>query len=309
MKRVFLAVALAACGGVNEEKMDAKVADAPKQIDAAPDALTRRCDPAKPFDAPVAIDELNTPSNDYWPVLSADELTIYFFTNRGGVGSSGGYDIFVATRSSLTGTFGPAAPLAGVNSTLDEECPSITADGLFMYFDRRDNTTLWDIWVSQRANTTVDFGVPQSVGSLNQPGAVNDDNQFILPDNSAMYLLSNRTTSTTYDIYRAARNVGGTFDAAVDVLPTTDDESSVGVTADELTMYFTTNKAPSLGAFDVWMTKRTTTADGWGMPSRVDVLSSAASETIGWLSADGCDIYITKDVGQGQDIFWARKPM
>ena len=120
MKRVVLAVVLAACGSVgNMDKMDARPADA-KKVDASPDADLRRCDPAKPFDTPVSVDGINTASYEGWPVLSPDELTIYFMSNRGGLGTSGGIDIFVATRASITDPFGTPAPPANVNTATDD---------------------------------------------------------------------------------------------------------------------------------------------------------------------------------------------
>lgn len=305
----LLMVPAAACGSVGgNDKMDARLIDSPRPIDAAPDAVARRCDPTKPFGTPVALDELNTVSQDLAPSLSPDELTVYLFSDRGGAGTLGGFDFFVATRSSLTAPFGTPAVLAGVNTSGDDECASVTGDGLFLYVDRFSSAANWDIYVAQRANTTVDFGTPTAVTSLNQAGAIGDENQFVLPDNSAMYFISTRGSSL--DIYRAARNVGGTFDAAVDVLPTTDSEVTMAVTSDELTMLFSSDKTPSTGSYDIWMTKRATKADGWGTPVHVDELSTAGNDSVTWISADGCDAYVTHDVsGRGNDIFWARRPM
>jgi hypothetical protein len=312
MKWVIAAVGLAACGGVNDPKtVDAKMADAPKQVDAAPDADTRRCDPTKPFAAPVGVDGINTGSYEGWPTLSSDELTMYFMSNRGGAGSTGAIDVFVATRPSITAAFGTPAAVANVNTTGDDECPTVTADGLFLYVDRNAGSasTYWDIYLAQRANTTVDFGTPMLVPSLNQTAnGKEDDNQFILPNNSAMYFISDRGISR--DIYRAARNVGGTFDTPVAVLPLPNsNENSAAVTNDELTMYFSTDATPTLGLQDVWMSKRTTTADGWGTPVHVDELSSPQVEYVNWVSPDGCAVYMQQVVNGSNDIVVARKPL
>jgi Tol biopolymer transport system component len=310
MKRVFLVVGLAACGSVGEEKVvDAKLADA-KDVDAPPDADTRRCDPTKPFGAPIPLEGANSASNDAWPTLTADELTVYFHSDRGGAGTLGSYDVFVATRPSLTAAFGMPGPLANVNTSGPDECPSLTADGRFLYVDRfASGTTGWDIWVAQRANTTVDFGGPTRVDSLNSAGNVREDNQFVLPDNSAMYFETNRTGNA--EIFRAARNVGGTFETASSTLIlAASDEISMAVTPDELTMYFASNATPTLGGYDIWMTKRSTTADGWGTPTHMTDLSTDTSDIVTWLSPDGCNIYLSRTVtGQADEIYWARKPL
>jgi hypothetical protein len=192
MKFVAGMVLLAACGSVSNEKVDAPAADS-KAIDAPADATARRCDPAKPFDAPVRFAELSSTSNDLWPSVTGDELTVYFHSDRGGAGTLGIDDIFVATRSSLSSPFEAPGPVANVNNASYDQSPSITADGKFLYVDRRSNTTDWDIWVAQRANTTVDFSAPTRIDSLNGNGADYDALQYILPDNSAMYFISQRS--------------------------------------------------------------------------------------------------------------------
>src|SRR4051794_33446200 len=100
MKRLALVVAVAACGDVSGNSIDAaRHIDSPRAIEGAIDGHPLdRCDPNKPFGAPVALDEINTVGYEIWPSLTADELTVYFQSNRGGSGSVGGQDIYVATR-------------------------------------------------------------------------------------------------------------------------------------------------------------------------------------------------------------------
>jgi hypothetical protein len=309
MKWAMGMVLLAACGSVsNDDKIDAKPADAP--IDAAPDSTTRRCDPNKPFDAPVALDDVNTTSNEGGASLSPNELTMYFYSNRTGVGSVGMHDIYVTTRASLTSAFETPGVLANVNTANQEEWPSVTADGLFLYIDTYSGPTNWDIEVAQRASTTLDFPAPTKVASLNATDPSEDDNQFVLPDNSAMYFVSTRNGSIR-DIYRAPRNVGGTFGTAIVVNATpADQEVGVVVTPDELTMYYSSDATGTLGLYDTWMRKRTTTSDGWGMPVHLTDLSSTTIELVNWISADGCDLYFQRDTAnRGYDLYLARKPM
>jgi hypothetical protein len=309
MKYAVAIVLLAACGSVSNEQVDAPAADS-KAIDTPADSTLRRCDPTKPFAAPVRLAELSSTSNDLWPSLSPDELTVYFHSDRSGTGSVGIDDVYVATRASLSAPFGMPGVVANVNNVEYDQCPSITGDGRYLYVDRMSSSTGWDIWVAQRASTNVDFSAPTRVDSLNAQGTVLDSNQYILPDNSAIYFISTRTGNE--EIHRAARNVGGTFEA-----PTTpfnlagSSEVSVVVTPDELTMYFSSNATPTLGGQDIWMSKRTTIADGWGTPTHLVELSTDQGDSVSSISADGCNLYLSHyvDAGTAQEIFWARKPM
>jgi hypothetical protein len=312
MKFVAGMVLLAACGSVSNEKMDAPAADT-KAIDAPADATARRCDPTKPFASPVRLAELSSSSNDLWPSITADELTIYFHSDRSGPGSVGIDDIYVATRPSLSAPFGTPSVVANVNTASYDQCPSISGDGLFLYTDRIVANTAndWDIWVAQRASTSLDFGAPMRIDTL-ATVTNRDSNQYVLPNNSAIYFASNRVNANDMEIYRATRNVGGTF-----ATPTTtvalaaSNETSVVVTPDELTMYFGSDATPTLGTIDIWMSKRTTTADGWGTPVHMTDLSTDQQDFVTAISADGCNLYLSHymDAGHAQEIYWARKPL
>jgi len=92
-----------------------------------------RADSGSPWGALRPIDELNTPSDDSTPTLSADGLTIYFSSSR--VASMGARDLYVATRPAVTEPFGPPEPLDELNTIDDESSPWVTADGRTILFD------------------------------------------------------------------------------------------------------------------------------------------------------------------------------
>src|SRR5829696_5920484 len=95
------AAVLAACGSVlgleAPEFVDTEAGDAARRDDGAGrgdggdegapakdgEALPR-CDPTKPFGAAKPITELNGPSADFWPRLSADEKVLVFGSTRDG---------------------------------------------------------------------------------------------------------------------------------------------------------------------------------------------------------------------------------
>jgi len=80
---------------------------------------------------PVAITELNTPFDDTAPMLSADDLTIYFFSNR-----SGNEDLYVAHRPDTASPFGPATPITELDTASGETDPWISPDDHHLVFAR-----------------------------------------------------------------------------------------------------------------------------------------------------------------------------
>lgn len=98
--------------------------------------------------AGVAVNELNTSADEIAPVISADELTIWFARSV----TARGYDVFMATRASVTTQFGVPTPVAELNTSYNDVPGFITADGCTLYFmsDRTGGYGNYDIYVSKR---------------------------------------------------------------------------------------------------------------------------------------------------------------
>ena len=81
---------------------------------------------------------VNSPSDEASSSISADGLSLYFASNR--PGGSGQYDLWVSTRPTTSAPWGPAVNLGDqVNSPYSEMDPSISADGLSLYFSDPHN--------------------------------------------------------------------------------------------------------------------------------------------------------------------------
>jgi len=81
---------------------------------------------------------VNSPFDEVSSSIAADGLSLYFASNR--PGGSGEYDLWVSTRPSTSEPWGPAVNLgANVNSPYSEMDPSISADGLSLYFSDPHN--------------------------------------------------------------------------------------------------------------------------------------------------------------------------
>lgn len=104
---------------------------------------------------------INTSSGEQAPFVFEDEetgvTTLYFNSNR----VANQHDIYASTLQP-DGTFGPATPVAELNTPYTDQHPMLSRDGLQMYFisDRpgstigNDGLRSLDIWVSTRASTS-----------------------------------------------------------------------------------------------------------------------------------------------------------
>ncbi len=109
---------------------------------------TTRPNPDAAWGTPVNLGpQVNSPSGDVQPSISADGLILFFQSER-----AGRPDLWYATRRSVTDEFGPASPFdidpLGHASQADI-MPDITYDGsniMFTSFNRTGGLGGWDLW-------------------------------------------------------------------------------------------------------------------------------------------------------------------
>jgi Tol biopolymer transport system component len=113
----------------------------------------------------------NTSSDDASLYLSADGLEAYFVSKR--PGGFGGFDIWVSTRETKEQDWGEPRNLgSNVNSANGEICPSISGDGLSLYFSdyyqdyRPGGQGECDLYVTTRATTKDDWGEAKNLGPI-----------------------------------------------------------------------------------------------------------------------------------------------
>ena len=94
---------------------------------------------AGPWGKPVNLGaSINSPAHENAPYISADGLSLYFCSDRSG--GCGGRDVWVTKRKTRSDPWGEPVNLGpSVNSAADEHGPSISSDGLSLYF-----SGLWD---------------------------------------------------------------------------------------------------------------------------------------------------------------------
>lgn len=302
---VGLVVLATACGSVSEKQPDARTADAPAEL--TPDAIQRRCDPAKPFGAPVALSAVNTAMEDGGAHLTEDELTMYLSTRPANTSQ-----IYVATRSSVQAAFSTPSTVANVNIG-DNFSPSLTSDGRTMYLISNGTGTLGghDVFVTTRASATAAFDAPSDVTPVNST----DDGEYsvsVTGIGDEIYFSSGR--SGKLRLYKATKS-GGTVGAPAivnEIVEATADDHLATVRADGLELYFSSNRSGTLGGYDVWVSRRASVTAAFGTPVHVGELSTAQDDGPTWVSPDGCHILLVSNRTGGKgntDIWYAERPM
>ncbi len=107
------------------------------------------------FNTPVAIDELNSVGAELRPAIRRDGLEIYFGASRpGSVGEMGTFDIWTSKRASVSAPWNPPVLLPNINTTEDENNPSLSPDGSILYFTayRNAGVTGLDLYSATRCS-------------------------------------------------------------------------------------------------------------------------------------------------------------
>jgi len=191
-------------------------------------------------------------------VTTADGLQMFFQTRR--LGGYGENDIWTATRPTIDTAWGQAVNLGPViNSSGNELSPSLSADGLELYFSSRrpGGVGHYDLWVVMRASVDDPWGEPSNLGSVvNSP--FQDTHASLSPDGLVLFFDSARPGGSggileLYATRRATRS--DPWEQPVNLGPVVN--SSVGeelaqISADGSTLFFDSDRPGSPGGHGIW---------------------------------------------------------
>lgn len=264
------------------------------------------------FATPINLGEVvNSSYQDSTPSISTDGLTLYFFSDRpGGVG---GWDIWVTSRPSLGAPWSDATNLgAPVNTNQSDASPSISSDGLSLYFERGIDSR--DIWTATRLSLNDPWNVPVSLGSIVNSDELDTDPE-ISPDRLSLLFDSDRpggfgsrdiwmtTRNSTADAWETPSNLGDTINGA-------GLDAGASISGDGLTLFFMSDRESPGGNFDLFVSTRPTLSDDWTVPTKllfpidVDLTNSAPN-----ISFDGHTLYFVSNRPGGNgslDIWYAQ---
>ncbi len=200
-------------------------------------------------------------------------------------------------------TFGTPTNLGPtVNSSALDSDPSISADGLTLYFHSH-RSGVGDLWVSTRATTNDPWGEPMNLGpTVNSSG--DDKGPCISADGLSLYFSSNRPGGYGgRDIYITSRpTTDAEWSAPVNLGPTVNssaDEVYPWISADGLQLYFSewdVFRPGGYGRPDMWVTTRERASDPWGTPVNLGpTVNSSAWDYGPSISADGLLLFFISE--------------
>jgi hypothetical protein len=253
---------------------------------------------------------LGPPVNDSYGVrgmcISRDGLSLYFSSDR--PGGYGDYDLWVATRETTDDNWGDPVNLGQpVNTAYDAWDPSISSDGLSLYFGDGFYGPFMpggygdmDLWVATRNTTSDPFGAPVNLGpTLNNAGpnewpCISADglslycSGWFLPGTLGLYDLWVSTRTSTNEDWQAPVNLQTVNSPSGDGAP--------DISADGLALFFISTRPhgfTSIDDFELWMATREKTSEPFGEPVKLPphVNTEPYSALFPNLSSDGSTLY------------------
>jgi len=243
---------------------------------------------------------VNSAYGDPGASISKDGLSLYFGSSRDTGGAT--IDIYVSHRTSVDEPWGPPVKLgATINTSCNEQTPTLSTDGHWLYFARDcGGFGGQDIFVSRRHNMREDSGwqLPVNLGNgVNT--AANESCPALFEDEESgvttLYFSSDILLNASEDIYASTLEEDGTFGqrVLVEELSLSDRrDARPFVWKNGLIMLLDSNRPGTLGGQDLWISVRANTSDPWSTPVNLGaVFNSGFLEARPVLSFDGTELY------------------
>jgi len=263
---------------------------------------------------------VNSISNEQAPSISADGLELYFSEYQGAPYRPGGQglsDIWVTTRQTKDDPWGDPVNLGlVVNSSVKDEHPSISDNGLSLYFgsNRSGGSGAEDLWVTTRETKDSPWGKPVNLGST-----VNSRYPDWEPDISADglslyfadYLSPRPGGHGEWDIYVATRStLSDPWGEPVNIGPianSTAIDAGPNISINGLVFFFTSVRSGGFGGADIWITTRKTQDADWEPPVNLGPLvNKSGFDAMPSISPDGSTLYFCSERsgGSGNVDLW-----
>jgi Tol biopolymer transport system component len=254
---------------------------------------------------------VNSPSTEGGASISADGLTLYFHSSRpGGYGRS---DVYVTTRETTQDPWGVPVNLGPtVNSSYSDAHPSISADGLMLFFhsNRSGGYGGNDLWITTRASISDSWDTAENLGpTVNSTAA--DSYPGVSGDGLSLFFDSTRPDGYgQYDILVSTREtIHRKWGRPVNLGPTVNSSTLDGVpciSVDGRTLFFTSYRAGGHGDLDIWVTRGETNGT-WAEPVNLGpTVNSSHLDGAPSISADGSTLFFTsgRPGGYGSWDLW-----
>lgn len=281
------AVACAVFVGCSSTSSTSATQDAGKEAaptDGATVDAGRACDWTRPFAPPQPVKDINGPLGEGFARLTPDERTLVFSRNR--------TKLYMATRTAVTDPF--SVPEALSIALPELESPSITADGLTLYFHSPSGFAV-SLYAARRASTGASFGTPIPLSGVpDQASGI-----FVTADGKTIYVTDFDTTAAlrgAIDYYTVSNLV------EQKELGPSNNLNAPTTTADELAIFWQW-RTPN-GDSTRWAS-RSAASEKFANVADVPELGKSIPS---WISPSGCTLYFTGSCGGGaNDMCFARR--
>lgn len=202
---------------------------------------------------------VNTPYNDYSPIISADGNTLIFTSNRTddpakAKANANFEDIFVCYKNGDKWSE-PKLISPNVNIKYNDAAASLSPDGktLFLYYEEGEG----DIYTSTRAGD--EWSSPKPLNKNVNTAMFWETCASVTPDGKKLYFASNRPGGIgELDLYVSELDGKGDWGKAVNLGPiinTPNNEDSPFIHHDGITLYFSSDGHPRLGNSDIFVSE------------------------------------------------------
>lgn len=203
---------------------------------------------------------INTPYNDYAPIISADGNTLIFTSNRTddpakARAGTNFEDIYVCTLQGDTWST-PKLISANINmAKYNDAAASLSPDGktLFLYYEEGEG----DIYSSTLESG--EWTKPKPLNKNINTALFWETCASVSPDGTRLYFASNRPGGLgELDLYVSERDGKGDWGKAVNLGPTIntpENEDSPFIHSDGVTLYFSSRGHPTLGNSDIFFSE------------------------------------------------------
>jgi Tol biopolymer transport system component len=275
---------------------------------------------------------VNSPADERQASISDDGLTLYFISNR--AGGHGGYDIWVATRTTKQAPWmSPVNLEAPINSTADEGFAYISAGDLMLLFtsDRPGGLGGADVYISRRTFLDQPWGEPVNVGppfstplSDDRPPCISHDGSTVFFDSVLLEGPGKRDLwqAPIISIRQEPEEsptqgfAGFSFGEPVNLGPTINSpgyEACPQVSPNGLELYFCSDRSGGDGSLDVWVSQRASAHGAWGRPMHLkSEINTPSRDYPTSISADELELYMgdwgaPRPGGYGLSDIWVAK--
>lgn len=197
--------------------------------------------------------------------------SIIWFTSSRHVTDAKGDNNYPVGLYATTLNGNSASRLMGFSGDLNMATPSVTSDGLTMYFtgwtnNRKTGTSPYHIYVANRAAIDSPWRKAVELPAAVNNGQYNSKQPFIVPDGSYLFYASDQPGGKgMYDIWMVAMNgkepVGRAFN--LESINTGGDDVTPYYDQDSAMLYFSSDGRPGMGGLDIYRGSGTPAHNTW----------------------------------------------